>query len=154
MRFWCVAASGYQLWFLYLTGEPHCVLVLLAAPGAVRWNSVMFVQQHMAKELELQLNRLNDIAARKWAVSKSGIMTCEHTRSFGGLCHTVKSYTLLVTKWQLCARKSRCVVQTPSGNAESLTNTRLLAPYMLRSSLKANRLKNLSFFDLMIIWFH
>lgn len=63
----------------------------------------------MTEELELHVVRLNDIAARKWAVSKSGFVTEEHTRSLGGLCRTVKishRYQLLSDSFTLV-----CVLQ-------------------------------------------
>ena len=46
------------------------------------------------RELELHLDGLNDIAARKWAVSRSDIMTCERTQLSWTLSHARWNPTL------------------------------------------------------------
>lgn len=68
------------------------------------------------EELELHVDRLNDKAARKWAVSKSDIMTCERTQLSWTLSHSEILHS--VTHWQLHAHRSWCVA-THSFRAEA-----------------------------------
>lgn len=137
LRFLTVDIS--KLSFLYLTlwayRQPLLLLTLLAAPEAVRWNIVMFAQRRMTRSwsymwtdwmTKLQESELS-ASRTSWHVS---------TRSFGGLCHTLKSYTLLPVKWQLHAQRLRVYYRLLQGQSSKSDKDQFLNKCRLRCKMK------------------